>query len=50
MKKYIIITGRISDMGGAQLYVLRRALHLKQCGFDVLIIVAIHSDYFPLKA
>lgn len=50
MKKYIIITRRVSSMGGAQLFVLRRCLHLTKQGFDVHIVVANHSeDYFPLK-
>ena len=49
MKKYLIFTRRISDMGGAQLYVLRRCLHLANIGYRVYIIVTDHSDYFPLK-
>ena len=50
MKKYIIITRRVSSMGGAQLFVLRRCLHLVNQGFDVHVVVANHSEeYFPLK-
>lgn len=50
MMKYVIITPRVSSMGGAQLYVLRRSLHLKRLGYEVHIVVANHSDdYYPLK-
>lgn len=36
-------------MGGAQLFVLRRSLHLVKMGYEVHIIVAEQSDYYPLK-
>ena len=36
-------------MGGAQLYVLRRSLHLQNNGYDVHVVVIDHSNYFPLK-
>lgn len=49
MKKYIIITRRVSSMGGAQLFVLRRVLHLKDCGYNVFVVYTREESYFPLK-
>ena len=49
MRKYIIITYDICNMGGGQLFVLRRANHLNNMGYEVHIVVTYHSDYFPLK-
>ncbi len=49
MKNYIIITPSIYDLGGAQLFTLRRTRHLLQQGFKVFIIISSQSDYFPLK-
>lgn len=49
VKKYIIITRRVSNMGGAQLFVLRRALHLTEKGYSVCIIVGEHNEYYPLE-
>ena len=49
MKKYIIVTYNVCNMGGGQLYVLRRCKHLKAQGFEVLIIVSYDSGYFPLQ-
>lgn len=40
MKKYVIITPEVHNLGGAQLYVLRRAKHLKNLGWGVYVIVA----------
>ncbi len=36
-------------MGGGQLFVLRRAKHLKNKGYAVSIVVTTKSPYFPLK-
>lgn len=49
MKKYIIITRRVSNMGGAQLFVLRRALYLIENDYSVCIVVGEHNDYYPLE-
>lgn len=49
MIKYIIITPRVCSMGGAQLYVLRRANYLINLGYDVHIIVGDHGENFPLR-
>lgn len=49
MKKYIIITYDVCNMGGGQLFVLRRANHLEMLGYEVHIVVTYHSEYFPLK-
>ena len=49
MKKYLILTFNVCNMGGGQLFVLRRARHLKNKGYDVHIVVTYHIDYFPLK-
>ena len=37
-------------MGGAQLYVLRRALYLQNKGFDVYIVVGFDNGNFPLQS
>ncbi len=49
MKKYLIVTFDVCNMGGGQLFVLRRAKHLINAGFDVHIVVTYHSDYYPLE-
>ena len=49
MKHYLILTYNVCNMGGGQLFVLRRAKHLKNKGYDVHIVVSFHTDYFPLK-
>lgn len=49
MKKYLILTFDVCNMGGGQLFVLRRAKHLKEKGFDVYIVVTFHNNYFPLE-
>lgn len=49
MKKYVIITRRVTSMGGAQLYILRRFKHLKSRGYEVCIVVSKHENYFPLE-
>ncbi len=49
MKKYLIITPTIYDLGGAQLFTLRRTRHLLLQGYKVFIIISSRSDYFPLK-
>ncbi len=55
MKTYIIFTPDIADLGGAQLYVIRRAKYLKNKGFIVKIITTNDSpliikefDLFPV--
>lgn len=50
MKKYIIFTYDVCNLGGGQLYVLRRCKHLISLGFDVHIIVSFDNGYFPLEA
>lgn len=50
MKKYIIVTYEVSNMGGGQLYVLRRCNHLKELNYDVAIVVYHEGEYFPLRA
>lgn len=49
MNKYLILTFNVCNMGGGQLFVLRRAKHLKTRGYDVSIVVTYHSDYYPLE-
>ena len=49
MKKYLILTFNVCNMGGGQLFVLRRARHLANNGYDVHIVVTFHTEYFPLK-
>lgn len=49
MKKYLILTFDICNMGGGQLFVLRRANYLKVKGFEVHIVVTFHTNYFPLE-
>lgn len=53
-KNYIIFTPSIANIGGAELYVMRRAVYLKSKGWNVKIITSIGSpilikefDYFP---
>lgn len=49
IKKYLILTFNVCNLGGGQLYVLRRAKYLKARGFDVHIVVTYHTNYFPLE-
>ena len=49
MKKYVILTFNVCNMGGGQLFVLRRALHLEKKGFDVCVITVFDNGVFPLK-
>ena len=49
MKKYIFVTYNVCNMGGGQLYVLRRCKHLLAKGYDILVIIAYDSGYFPLE-
>lgn len=49
MKKYIIVTYNVCNMGGGQLYVLRRCRHLMSKGYEVLVLIAYDSGYFPLE-
>lgn len=49
MKKYIILTFNVCNMGGGQLFVLRRSLYLKNKGFDVYVIITFDNGVFPLK-
>ncbi len=46
---YVIMTRRVSAMGGAQLFALRRALHLREKGYEVFIVVTRHEAFFPLE-
>lgn len=46
---YCILTNRITNIGGAQLYTLRRAKYLKNEGYDVKIIVCDVGGDFILK-
>lgn len=49
-KNYVILTPSVGNLGGAQLYVLRRANYLINIGFDVKIIVSQHnSENFILE-
>ncbi len=48
-KNYYILTEGISNFGGAQLLVLRRAKFLKSKGFNVKIIVSRHRGEFILE-
>lgn len=43
-KNYLIITPSISNLGGAQLYILRRAKYLINHGYTVKIIVSNHNS------
>lgn len=43
-KKYVIITPSISNLGGAQLYVLRRAKNLVENGYCVKLIISHHNS------
>ena len=49
MKKYIVLTFNVCNMGGGQLFVLRRSLYLKNKGFDVHVITTFDNGVFPLK-
>ena len=49
MKKYVILTFNVCNMGGGQLFVLRRALHLKEKGYDVCVITVFDNGVSPLK-
>ena len=49
MSNYLIITPNLCNMGGAQLYVLRRSIYLKKKGYNVFIVVWFDNGYFPLK-
>lgn len=40
MKKYILVVNNISDVGGAELYILRKAKFLEKKGFRIFIISA----------
>lgn len=46
---YIINTRDVCNIGGGQLYVLRRAKHLVERNYNVIIIVAIYDGNFMLK-
>lgn len=48
-KKYLILTFNVCNLGGGQLYVLRRAKYLKTKGYDIHIVVTFHTNYFPLE-
>ena len=49
-KNYLLITPSISNLGGAQLYILRRAKYLICQGFSVKVIISHHNgDNFILK-
>ncbi len=48
-KNYVFLTEGISNYGGAQLLVLRRAKYLQSLGFSVKIIVQRHRGEFYLK-
>ena len=47
--KYLILTFNVCNLGGGQLYVLRRAKYLKKEGYEVHIVVTFHTNYFPLE-
>lgn len=47
--KYLILTPRVSSLGGAQLYVSRRATYLYQKGIEVYIVTYDSNDYFKAK-
>lgn len=49
MSLYIIVTYNVNNMGGGQLYTLRRAKYLISKGYDVRLIVTYHTDNFPLR-
>lgn len=49
MNQYLIFTPRVSSLGGAQLYTLRRAKHLKEKGNLVSVIVFDVEGDFILK-
>lgn len=47
--KYILVTYNVCNMGGAQLYVLRRARYLKLKGYEVHIVVCFDNNNFILE-
>lgn len=47
--KYLILTFNVCNLGGGQLYVLRRAKYLRDKGIDVSIIVTFDNGNFPLE-
>lgn len=47
--KYLILTFNVCNMGGGQLYVLRRANYLRERGYDVSIVVTFDNGFFPLE-
>ena len=49
-RKYIINTRDVCNMGGGQLFVLRRARHLRDMGYEVIVLVSIHDGNFVLKS
>lgn len=49
IKKYCLLTSRVSVLGGAELYVLRRAKHLKSKGIEVYVIVKDMKGSFALR-
>ena len=44
--KYLILTPRVSSLGGAQLYVSRRATYLYQKGIEVYIVTYDSNELF----
>lgn len=50
MNSYLIITPNVCNMGGAQLYVLRRALYLVGKGYNVFVVIWFDNGFFPLEA
>lgn len=46
---YLLVTPNVRNQGGAQLYVLRRAIYLREKGFDVRIIISINNGDFILR-
>ena len=49
MKKYLILTYDVCNLGGGQLFVLRRSLYLRNLGYDVYIFVTYDNGVFPLR-
>ena len=46
---YYIFTPSVCNLGGAELYTLRRAKYLENLGFRVIIVTSRRSNYFPLR-
>lgn len=46
---YILINNTVYNLGGGQLYILRRAKYLRSKGYNVLIVVAENAGDFILK-